>query len=161
MAMKNSNDTIGNRSRDLPVCSVVPQPTAPPRASGKIQPVKNSVRKCGVIFSVEVTVWSPGFKVVVCVTFGPTVQSLAEIPTIIVTTGEYYLNVDCIHLNAALLFRDVTFLQWRSVVPWSSETCGTRSLKSWTFFSDRSGLKLKALLYFYTSWFTRPRPRHL
>jgi hypothetical protein len=24
--MKNSNDTIGNRSRDLPVCSTVPQP---------------------------------------------------------------------------------------------------------------------------------------
>jgi hypothetical protein len=24
--MKNSSDTIGNRSRDLPVCSAVPQP---------------------------------------------------------------------------------------------------------------------------------------
>jgi len=31
--MKNSNDTIGNRTRDLPVCSAVPQPTAPQRAS--------------------------------------------------------------------------------------------------------------------------------
>ena len=31
MSMKNSNDTIGNRTRDLPTCSVVPQPTAPPR----------------------------------------------------------------------------------------------------------------------------------
>jgi hypothetical protein len=30
--MKNSNVTIGNRSCDLPVCSAVPQPTAPPRA---------------------------------------------------------------------------------------------------------------------------------
>jgi hypothetical protein len=30
--MKNSNDTIGNRYRDLPVCIAVPQPTAPPRA---------------------------------------------------------------------------------------------------------------------------------
>ena len=29
---KNSNDTIGNGTRDLPSCSVVPQPTAPPRA---------------------------------------------------------------------------------------------------------------------------------
>ena len=28
--MKNSNDTIGNRTRDLPSCSAVPQPTAPP-----------------------------------------------------------------------------------------------------------------------------------
>ena len=32
MSMKNSNDTIGNQTRDLPVCSTVPQPTAPPRA---------------------------------------------------------------------------------------------------------------------------------
>jgi hypothetical protein len=30
--MKNFNDTIENRTRDLPVCSAVPQPTAPPRA---------------------------------------------------------------------------------------------------------------------------------
>jgi hypothetical protein len=30
--MRNSNDTIGNRTRDLSACSVVPQPTAPPRA---------------------------------------------------------------------------------------------------------------------------------
>jgi len=30
MSMKNSNDTIGNRTRDLPTCNAVPQPTAPP-----------------------------------------------------------------------------------------------------------------------------------
>ena len=29
--MKNSNDTIGDRTRDLPACSAVPQPTAPQR----------------------------------------------------------------------------------------------------------------------------------
>jgi hypothetical protein len=28
---KNSNDTIGNRTRDLPASRAVPQPTAPPR----------------------------------------------------------------------------------------------------------------------------------
>jgi len=28
MSMKNSNDTIGNGTRDLPACSAVPQPTA-------------------------------------------------------------------------------------------------------------------------------------
>ena len=32
MSMKNSNDTIGNRTRDLPTCNAVPQPTALPRA---------------------------------------------------------------------------------------------------------------------------------
>ena len=30
--MKNSYDTIGNRTRDLPTGTAVPQPTAPPRA---------------------------------------------------------------------------------------------------------------------------------
>jgi hypothetical protein len=37
-SIKNSNDTIGNRTRDLPACSAVPQPTAQPRvpcATGK------------------------------------------------------------------------------------------------------------------------------
>jgi len=32
MSIKNSNDTVGNRTRDLPACSAVPYPTAPPRA---------------------------------------------------------------------------------------------------------------------------------
>ena len=32
MSRKNSNDTIRNRTRDVPVCSVVPQSPAPPRA---------------------------------------------------------------------------------------------------------------------------------
>jgi len=32
MSLKNSNDTIRNRTRDLPACSSVPQPTATPRA---------------------------------------------------------------------------------------------------------------------------------
>jgi hypothetical protein len=36
MSMKNSNDTIGNRTRNLPVCSAVPQPTAPLRAPDSV-----------------------------------------------------------------------------------------------------------------------------
>ena len=32
MSMKNSDDTIGNRTCDLLTCSAVPQPTAPPRS---------------------------------------------------------------------------------------------------------------------------------
>jgi hypothetical protein len=36
MSMKNSNDTIGNRTRELPTCSAVPQPTALPRAPRKL-----------------------------------------------------------------------------------------------------------------------------
>jgi hypothetical protein len=33
--MKNSNDTIGNQTRDLMTCSTVPQQTAPPRVPNK------------------------------------------------------------------------------------------------------------------------------
>ena len=33
MSMKYSNDTIGNRTRDLLACSVLPQPIAQPRTS--------------------------------------------------------------------------------------------------------------------------------
>jgi hypothetical protein len=29
MSKKNSSDSIGNRTRNLPACSTVPQPTAP------------------------------------------------------------------------------------------------------------------------------------
>ena len=32
MSIKNSNDTIGNLTRDLPTCSAVPQPSALPCA---------------------------------------------------------------------------------------------------------------------------------
>ena len=34
--MKNSDDTIGNRTSDLPTCSAVPQPTALPRAPDEL-----------------------------------------------------------------------------------------------------------------------------
>jgi len=32
--LKISSDTIGNRTRDLPACSAVPQPPAPPLVAG-------------------------------------------------------------------------------------------------------------------------------
>jgi len=37
MSIKKSNDTIGNRTRDLPACSAVPQPTTPPRAPSRLE----------------------------------------------------------------------------------------------------------------------------
>jgi hypothetical protein len=38
MSMKNSSDTIGNRTRDLPACSAVPQPTC---AGGSYRVIKS------------------------------------------------------------------------------------------------------------------------
>ena len=40
--MKNFNDTIGNRTRDLPICSSVPQPTVPPRTPFHLTVVNHS-----------------------------------------------------------------------------------------------------------------------
>jgi hypothetical protein len=34
--MKNSKETIGNRTRDLPVCNAVPQPTSSARAPNDV-----------------------------------------------------------------------------------------------------------------------------
>jgi len=42
--MKNSNDIIGNRARDLPTGSAVPQPTATPRNPSLLQKVFRSSR---------------------------------------------------------------------------------------------------------------------
>jgi len=51
--MKNSNDTIENRTRDLPACSAVPQPTAPPRDPNR----KNSAGKLGFLRKLS-AVWA-------------------------------------------------------------------------------------------------------
>jgi len=49
--MKNSSDTIGNRTSDLPACSAVPQPSAPLRAPGFYI---SKLRKSGVfVFSLK------------------------------------------------------------------------------------------------------------
>ena len=39
--MKNSNETIGNRTRDLPTCSAVAQPTGPLRTLKLIRTLIN------------------------------------------------------------------------------------------------------------------------
>jgi len=44
--MKKPNDTIGNRTRDLPACSAVPQPTAPPRAPSTRKTKHISLKYC-------------------------------------------------------------------------------------------------------------------
>jgi hypothetical protein len=48
MSMKNSNDTIGNRTRDLPACRAVPQPTAPP-AVELIKLLRNGRLQLGIV----------------------------------------------------------------------------------------------------------------
>jgi hypothetical protein len=61
MTMKNSNDTIGNRTRDLLACSAVPQPTAPPRVPfSSLQ--RNRERKKSVLFYSVVSSWNSQFK---------------------------------------------------------------------------------------------------
>jgi len=49
--MKNSNDTIGNRTCDLPACNAVPQPTAPPAACPILRVSGNKIirTKCAIL----------------------------------------------------------------------------------------------------------------
>ena len=44
--MNNSSDTIGNRTRNLPACSAVPEPTAPPGAPKYCINNANNVQSC-------------------------------------------------------------------------------------------------------------------
>jgi len=46
MSMKNFNDIIRNRTRDLPACSAVPQPTAPPHTNSKARTPTNKEPRC-------------------------------------------------------------------------------------------------------------------
>ena len=49
--MKNSNDTIGNRTRDLSPCSAVPQPTYPPYVG--VQNVTTKGLACCMLIAVS------------------------------------------------------------------------------------------------------------
>jgi hypothetical protein len=56
MSLKNSSDTIGNRTRDLPVCSVITLRTTPPRAAyyintstKQIIKIKNAITICHIL----------------------------------------------------------------------------------------------------------------
>jgi hypothetical protein len=74
ISMKNSNDTIGNQTRDLPACSAVPQPTAAPAAcrldllyfifySSVYYMLKNNEEKiflkCAWVYRRCITHWNP------------------------------------------------------------------------------------------------------
>ena len=45
ISMKNSNGTVGNRNRGLPVCSAVPQTAAPPRDAKIVTTLADSSRR--------------------------------------------------------------------------------------------------------------------
>jgi hypothetical protein len=53
MSMKNSNDTIGNQTRDLLACSAIPNPNAPPRV-----PSENDT----LYVSKSVSFWHPVWR---------------------------------------------------------------------------------------------------
>jgi len=58
MSMKNSSDNIGNRTHDLPTFSVVPEPTALPRALQTTSSViQLFVMKLSVLMQTEFSSW--------------------------------------------------------------------------------------------------------
>jgi hypothetical protein len=65
MSTKNSNDTIGNRTRDLPACRAVPQQTAPLRAPS-VMDMKEKYRlgdKRTWCYNIKATVKETDFRV--------------------------------------------------------------------------------------------------
>ena len=50
---KKSSETIGNRTRDLPACRAVPQPTAPPCAPYPSGNPINSTRKWSIVITTQ------------------------------------------------------------------------------------------------------------
>jgi hypothetical protein len=75
MSMKNSNDTIGNRTRDLPACSAMPQPTAPPRAPFF---VRNCSEKWYVVFLIKVPKSNPNLNNIKHDISGPYILAVSE-----------------------------------------------------------------------------------
>ena len=55
-SMKNPNDPIGNRIRNLPACSALPQPAAPPRIPQMVKVYKTS----GRVFQRGRQIWGQG-----------------------------------------------------------------------------------------------------
>jgi hypothetical protein len=51
LSLKNSSDSIGNQTRDLPACSAVPQPTVPPRTLAVFGEEPNSSHSPATLFS--------------------------------------------------------------------------------------------------------------
>jgi hypothetical protein len=52
--MKNSSDTIRTRTRDCPVCSVVPQPNEPPPQFKSMECIKPVMKWTGLMW---LTMW--------------------------------------------------------------------------------------------------------
>ena len=78
--MKNPNDTIENRTRDLPACSAVPQPTAPPRARRNVLQGSKISWLNGQVTDVSIDTAVGGVK---CVWCGR---------VFFFQTGDFYLN---------------------------------------------------------------------
>jgi hypothetical protein len=87
MSMKKSNDTIGNRPRDVPVCSAVPQPTAPARAP--------SSRRYRMVYTRRAGMW---------ITIGPCCEPVRyKCSALCSQTSSYGLfnTQHCVNLRAA------------------------------------------------------------
>jgi hypothetical protein len=87
ISMKNPNDTIGNRARDLPACGTVSQLTAPQRASKIldrqvfIMPVHSyQFPRRHVHFTLmAVSAWSLTWHHIICITLCPRIMEHKQI----------------------------------------------------------------------------------
>jgi hypothetical protein len=87
--MKNSNDTIGNQTRELLTCSAVPQPTALPRAPGSSSVLGYK------IYTYLLTPWSRVLPEKLTSDFAPS----QEIPRIYGTRKSLTVPISARHLS--------------------------------------------------------------
>jgi hypothetical protein len=74
MSMKDSNGTIGNRSRDLPVYSTVPQPAVPPGDRTVNTQIVLKQLKQGVFVLFNALCMHPVKRMDMCMLWGGSVQ---------------------------------------------------------------------------------------
>ena len=109
VSMKNSNDTIGNLTRDLATCSAVPQPTAPPPSPDSPYNA-TKLRNVGPVRCMyKLTIWNNILNVS-CVT----TRTLYLIPRTIILNADVYEKLGKFYME--FVPSTVTFDQYETKV---------------------------------------------
>ena len=98
--MKNSNDTIRNRTRNLPACSTVLQPTAPPRdpdcSISYFYKLRRNITKCAAGFKLEQSNSD-------CVGINPLNPELNPICYLLALLAHHFLHVSRVMIKSLTL----------------------------------------------------------
>jgi hypothetical protein len=130
--MKNSSDTIGNQTHDLPACSAVSQPTTPPRAPN-CKVIRNICRPqiCQRLNStITLEVW-PGSKMELLPILDPVLVLFQwEISDVDQLSGQQGLLILCHMTYMYSIIRDNVYIKQVANVPQTKEHVEFNNLNS-------------------------------